>query len=71
MSPRRRIASASVASAAAIGLCVVVGVVPSATAEPCEGAAAAAQPLPGQAFEIPSPSGISPFNRPIGHKPVG
>ncbi|MBJ7341684.1 DUF4185 domain-containing protein [Mycolicibacterium sp.] len=71
MSPRRRIASASMASALAIGLCTIICVAPSANAEPCEGAAAAAQPLPGQAFEIPSPSGISPFNRPIGHKPVG
>ncbi len=59
------------ATAAVIGLCAVVGVAPPANAEPCEGAAAAAQPLPGQAFQIPSPSGISPFNRPIGHKPAG
>ena len=71
MSPRRRIASASVATAAVLGLCAVLGVAPPASAEPCEGAAAAAQPLPGQAFQIPSPSGISPFNRPIGHKPAG
>src|ERR1700712_106509 len=71
MSPRRRTASASVATAAVIGLCAVVGVAPPANAEPCEGAAAAPQPLPGQAFQIPSPSGISPFNRPIGHKPAG
>jgi hypothetical protein len=59
------------ASAATIGLCVVIGVVPMASADPCTGAAAEAQPLPNQAFEIPSPSGISPFNRPIGHKPAG
>jgi hypothetical protein len=71
MSPRRRIASAAVASAATLGLCIAVGVTPLANAEPCEGAAAAAQPLPTQAFEIPSPSGISPLDRPIGHKPAG
>jgi hypothetical protein len=71
MSPRLRIASVSVASATVIGLGVVIGVAPPASAEPCEGAAAAAQPLPNQAFEIPSPSRIAPLNRPIGHKPVG
>jgi hypothetical protein len=59
------------ASAAVIGLSVAMGVAPLASAEPCEGAAAAAQPLPNQAFEIPSPSRLAPFNRPIGHKPVG
>ena len=59
------------AAAAAIGLTVAVGVAPLASAEPCEGAAAAAQPLPHQAFRLPKPSGIAPFNRPIGHKPVG
>lgn len=71
MLPGPRIAPISVASAAAIGLSVVIGVAPPATAEPCTGAAATAQPLPGQAFEIPSPSALAPFNRPIGHKPVG
>ncbi|MDT5193596.1 MAG: hypothetical protein QOH20_350 [Mycobacterium sp.] len=71
MSPRPRITSVSMASAAVIGLSVAIGVAPLATAEPCEGAAAAAQPLPNQAFEIPSPSRIAPLNRPIGHKPVG
>jgi hypothetical protein len=69
MSPRPQIAS--VASAAAIGLVVAIGTAPPATAEPCEGAAAAAQPLPSQAVEIPTPSKLAPFNRPIGHKPVG
>jgi hypothetical protein len=59
------------ASAAVIGLSVALGVAPPAAAEPCEGAAATAQPLPNQAFEIPSPSRIAPLNRPIGHKPVG
>jgi hypothetical protein len=71
MSPRPRIASVSVASAAAIGLVVAIGVAPPATAEPCTGAAAEAQPLPSQAVQIPSPSALAPFNRPIGHKPVG
>jgi hypothetical protein len=59
------------ATAAVIGLSVAIGVAPPATADPCEGAAAQAQPLPSQAFEIPSPSRIAPLNRPIGHKPVG
>jgi Domain of unknown function (DUF4185) len=71
MSPRRRIASVSVASAAAVGLIVAAVVAPPAAAEPCTGAAADAQPLPNQAFRIPSPSNISPFNRPIGHMPAG
>ncbi|WP_313861356.1 DUF4185 domain-containing protein [Mycobacterium sp.] len=71
MSPRPRIASVSMASAAVIGLIVSLGVTPTASADPCEGAAAQAQPLPNQAFEIPSPSRIAPLNRPIGHKPSG
>jgi hypothetical protein len=71
MSRRPRTASLSVASATVIGLCVAIGVAAPASAEPCQGAAAAAQPLPNQAFEIPNPSRISPLNRPIGHKPVG
>ncbi len=44
---------------------------PPARAEGCQGAAAAAQPLPNQAFQIPSPSKIAPLNRPAGHRPVG
>jgi hypothetical protein len=71
MSPRRRIATISVASAAAVGLIVAGVAAPPAAADPCTGAAADAQPLPNQAFRIPSPSAIAPFNRPIGHKPVG
>ncbi len=73
MSPRLRVASMSVARslAAAVGLIAVIGVAPQANAEPCEGAAAEAQPLPTQAFEIPSPSRLAPFNRPIGHMPSG
>jgi hypothetical protein len=71
MSPRRRIASVSVASAAAVGLIVAAVVAPPAAADPCTGAAADAQPMANQAFRIPSPSAIAPFNRPIGHKPVG
>ncbi|WP_441960402.1 hypothetical protein, partial [Mycolicibacterium houstonense] len=43
MSRRPRGAS-TMAAAAAIGLVVAVGVAPPASAEPCEGAAAAAQP---------------------------
>ncbi|MGI9163097.1 MAG: hypothetical protein ACR2JI_09285, partial [Mycobacterium sp.] len=44
---------------------------PTATAEGCSGAAAQAQPLPGQDVQIPSPGKIAPLSRPIGHKPVG
>ncbi|MFZ4374670.1 MAG: hypothetical protein ACOYO2_15690, partial [Mycobacterium sp.] len=44
---------------------------PTAAAEGCSGAAAAAQPLPGQDVQIPSPGKIAPLSRPIGHKPVG
>ena len=69
MSPRRRIASLTVASAVAIGLVVAVGVASPATADPCEGAAANAQPSPEQAFRLPNP-GTHAFG-PIGHKPVG
>ena len=54
-----------------LGLSATVAVAPPAAADPCEGAAAEAQPLPGQAYQIPSPSAIAPFDRPIGHKPVG
>lgn len=68
---RPRIPSLSLASALVVGLCAATGVAPPAAAEPCEGASAAAQPLPNQAFQIPQPSRIAPFNRPIGHKPVG
>ncbi|MBU9764187.1 DUF4185 domain-containing protein [Mycobacterium sp. TNTM28] len=63
--------ASTMAAAAAIGLVVAVVVAPPAAAEPCEGAAAAAQPLPNQAFQLPKPSRIAPFNRPLGHKPVG
>lgn len=71
MSPRLRIVSMSVATSAVVGLGVTIGVAPPAAAEPCTGAAAAAQPLPNQAVEIPSPSKLARFDRPIGHKPVG
>ena len=72
MTPRLRTARVSIATAAVVGLGAVVGVTPPpAAADPCTGAAAQAQPLPNQAFQIPSPSGIAPFNRPIGHKPAG
>jgi Domain of unknown function (DUF4185) len=54
-----------------LGLSATVAIAPPAAADPCEGAAADAQPLPGQAYQIPSPSAIAPFDRPIGHKPVG
>ena len=68
MSPRPRIASVSVASAAAIGLSVAIGVAPPATAAPCTGAAAAAQPpaAPAPTPDLPPSDGL-----PRGHKPVG
>jgi len=59
------------ALALVLGLCAAVGVAPPTAADPCEGASAAAQPLPNQAFQIPNPSAIAPFDRPIGHKPAG
>jgi hypothetical protein len=71
MSSRQRITSLSMASTLVAGLCVAITVAPPAVAEPCQGAAAAAQPLPNQAVQIPSPSALAPFQRPIGHKPVG
>jgi hypothetical protein len=68
MSPRPRIGSASVASAAAIGLTVAIGVVPPAAAEPCTGAAAAAQPPAApNARATPALPGLN--GPPIGHKP--
>jgi Domain of unknown function (DUF4185) len=67
MPPRLRIASISMASAAAVGLCVSIGVAPSAIAEPCTGAAAAAQPPAESAAtpDLPSTSN----RRPIGQRP--
>ena len=67
MSPRLRIASICVASAAAIALCVAIGVAPPATAEPCTGDAAAAQPAVPQttAPALPSTGGL-----PTGHRPA-
>ncbi|MFL6084048.1 MAG: DUF4185 domain-containing protein [Mycobacterium sp.] len=67
MPPRLRIASMSMASAAAIGLCVAIGVAPPAIAEPCQGAAAAAQPpsAPAETPDLPSSSD----RRPIGQRP--
>jgi hypothetical protein len=64
MSPRLRIASASVASVAAIGLTVVIGVAPPAGAEPCTGEAAAAQPDVPAAPAMPTTGGP-----PVGHRP--
>jgi hypothetical protein len=67
MPPRLRIASISVASATAIGLCAAIGVAPPASAEPCTGAAAAAEP-PAASAETPDlPS--SSDRRPIGQRP--
>ncbi|WP_087076389.1 DUF4185 domain-containing protein [Mycobacterium dioxanotrophicus] len=68
MSPRPRIASLSVASAAAMGLVVAIGVAPPAGAEPCTGAAAAAQP-PANAVATPALPGLN--RPPTGHRPAG
>ena len=64
MSPRLRFASISVASAAAVGLCVAIGVAPPATAEPCTGEAAAAQPDVTPTRTLPAAGGL-----PTGHRP--
>ena len=57
------------ASAAAVGLCVAIGVAPPATAEPCTGAAAAVQPPEtpnaGETPSLPTTSN----RRPIGQRP--
>lgn len=66
MSPLPRIASLSVASATVIGLSAVLGVVPLATAEPCTGAAAAAQPPAAPNTEA---TPALPGGPPVGHRP--
>ena len=68
MSPFARIASVPVASAAAVGLVFGIVVAPPATAEPCTGAAAEAQPpaAPNTAA-TPALPGVS--GPPIGHRP--
>ncbi len=69
MSPRPRIASISVASAAVIGLILPIAFAPLASAEPCTGAAAAAQPPPTPAGgETPD---LGPSRPPVGHRPSG
>ncbi|BBY43545.1 DUF4185 domain-containing protein [Mycolicibacterium celeriflavum] len=68
MSPRPRIAPMSVASAAVIGLSFVLGVAPPATAEPCTGAAAAAQPPAAPNTEA---TPALPGGPPVGHRPRG
>lgn len=66
MSPPPRIASLSVASATVIALSAVLGVAPSATAEPCTGAAAAAQPPAAPNTEA---TPALPGGPPVGHRP--
>src|SRR5262249_53139477 len=69
MSPRLRIASISMASATVVGLCAAIGIAPPASAEPCQGAAAAAHP-PATTAETPDlPS--SSNRRPTGQRPSG
>jgi hypothetical protein len=65
MSPRLRIASMTVASAAAISLSAVIGVAPPVNAEPCTDAAAQAQPNVPAAPEMPTTGGM-----PTGHRPA-
>ena len=67
MPPYLRVASVSVASVAAIGLCAVTGVAPPAFAEPCTDAAAAAQPQVPEAPPSPLPTTGGP---PVGHRPA-
>ncbi|MGE2724452.1 DUF4185 domain-containing protein [Mycolicibacterium pulveris] len=70
MSPRHRIPTLSVASAAAIGLIATLGVAAPAAAEPCTGAAAAAQPpAANNAEETPLLPGLN--RRPVGQRPDG
>ena len=64
MSPRLRFASISVALTAAVALCVAIGVAPPATAEPCTGEAAAAQPDVAPTRSLPAAGGL-----PTGHRP--
>lgn len=70
MSPSPRRASSWTATALIPVLCAVPAA-PPASAFGCSGAAAAAQPGPGQDVQIPNPGKIAPFTRPIGHRPVG
>lgn len=58
------------ALAAVTGLTAAIGIAPIAAADPCTGAAAAAQPPPGLNREVASPSKI-PFSPPTGHRPPG
>jgi len=59
-----------VASGVVVGLIVTVGVAPPATAEPCTGAAAAAQPPAApNAGATPALPGLG--RPPIGHRPAG
>ncbi len=69
-SPRTNNAASWMACALVPVLCAGL-TAPPASAEGCSGAAAQAQPLPGQDVQIPSPGKIAPLSRPIGHKPVG
>ena len=70
MSPSKGNASSWLACAIIPVLCAGLTASP-ANAEGCSGAAAQAQPLPGQAVQIPSPGKIAPLNRPLGHRPTG
>jgi hypothetical protein len=67
MSPRPRIASITLASIAAITLTIAIVFAPPATAGPCTGAAAAAQPPADPAPTPPMPS--SGDGLPRGHRP--
>ena len=70
MPPRKGNAASWTAWALVPVLCAGL-TAPTASAEGCSGAAAQAQPLPGQDIQIPSPGKIAPLTRPLGHKPIG
>jgi hypothetical protein len=72
MSPIPRIVSASVASTAAIGLIVAIGVVPLASAEPCSPPEANVEPPPASPAVPPGVTSPSPSGQfPRGHAPRG
>lgn len=69
MSPIPRIVSLFMASAAATGLTVAVGLSPAATAVPCSGEAANAAPPPRAAVTSPGNARLGPL--PTGRRPRG
>lgn len=70
MSPRLRRISTSIASTTVVALGVSISVASPAAAEPCTGAAAAAQP-PAPVPNMAVPSGDGADGLPLGHRPAG